>query len=106
MISRTSLPSDTLVIQFKYYHIENTLLSVDYIRCLDSQIIPYNDGDDDDQNARPDDVLNHEYRDELSLDHSAYDGHSTHCIPNCHDVSPAKDMCALRLFVRFSRYNV
>ena len=79
-----------LVIKFKYYHIENTLLSAKYIRSLDSQIIPYND-DNEDQTIQPEDILNHGYRDELSLDHSAYDGPLTHYLPNCHDVgSPVK----------------
>jgi hypothetical protein len=83
------------VIKFKYYHIENTLLSVNYIRSLDSQIIPYNDGEED-QTVQPEDILNHGYRDELSLDYSVHDGHPTQYLPNCHDVgSPMKDMYAL-----------
>ncbi len=86
-----------LVIKFKYYHIEKTLLSVNYIRSLDSQIIPYND-DNEDQTVQPEDILNHEYRDELSPDYSVYrDGHPTHYLPNCRDVGPpvtVKDMYA------------
>ena len=83
--------------KFKYYHTENTLLSVNYIRSLDSQIIPYND-DNEDQTVQPEDILNHGYRDELSLDYSVYDGRPTHYLPNCHDVgSPVKDMYALDL---------
>ena len=86
-------PTDALVIKFKYYH--DTLLSVNYIRSLDSQIIPYDD-DNEDQTVQPEDILNHGYRDELSLDHSVYDGHPTHCPPNCRDVgSRVKDMYAL-----------
>ncbi|KAF8497394.1 hypothetical protein F5888DRAFT_1906711 [Russula emetica] len=79
---------------FKYCHMENTLLSVNYIRCLDSQIIPYND-DNEDQTVQPEDILNHEYRDKLSLDYSVYDGRpmATHYLPNCRDVgSPVKDI--------------
>jgi hypothetical protein len=80
--------------QFKYYHNENALWSVDYVRSLDSQIIPYND-DNEDQNTQPGDVLNHEYKDELSLDYSVYDGNSTDYISNCRNVDPsAKDMYA------------
>jgi hypothetical protein len=40
------------------------------MRGLDPQIIPYND-DNEDQNIQPGDVLNHGYKDELSLDYSA-----------------------------------
>ena len=85
-----------LVIQFKYYHNLNSLWSVDYVRCLNPQITPYND-DNEDQNIKPGDVLNHGYNDELYLDYSVYDGRSTDYIPNCRDVgSPMKDMYALR----------
>jgi hypothetical protein len=95
---RVSLPSDMLVIQFKYYHNVNSLWSVDYVRGLNPQITPYND-DNEDQNVQPGDVLNHGYKDELCLDYSVYDGRSTDYIPNCRDVdSPMKDMYALRLF--------
>jgi hypothetical protein len=76
---------------------DNTLLSVNYIRCLDSQIVPYND-DNEDQTVQPEDILNHGYRDKLSLDYSVYDGRpmATHYLPNCRDVgSPVKDMYAL-----------
>jgi hypothetical protein len=84
-----------LSIKFKYYHTENTLLSVNYIRSLDSQIIPYND-DNEDQTVQPEDILNHGYRDELSLDYSVYGGCPTHYLPNCRDVgSPVNDMYAL-----------
>ena len=70
---------------------------MDYIRGLDPQIIPYND-DNEDQNVQPGDVLNHGYTDELSLDYSIYDGHSTEYIPNCGDFNtPMKDMYAVRL---------
>jgi hypothetical protein len=69
---------------------------VDYVCSLDPQVIPYND-DSEDQNIQPGDVLNHEYKDELSLDYSVYDGHSTDDIPNCHDVNPPmKDMYVVR----------
>jgi hypothetical protein len=68
---------------------------VDYVRSLNPQIIPYND-DNEDQNVRPGDVLNHEYKDELPLDYSMYDGHSTDYIPSCGDVDlPMKDMYAV-----------
>ena len=71
---------------------------MDYIRGLDPQIIPYNDDDDDDKNVRICDVLNHAYKDELSLDLSMYDGHSAGYIPNCGDVDPqTKYMYAVRL---------
>jgi hypothetical protein len=96
--SQIALPSDMLVIQFKYYDDRNALWSVDYVRSLDPQVIPYND-DNEDQNVQPGDVLNHGYKDELSLDCSVYDGHSIDYIPNCRDVdSPVNDMYAPRLF--------
>jgi hypothetical protein len=70
---------------------------MDHIRCLDPQVIPYNE-DNEDQNVQPGDVLNHGYKDELSLDCSMYDGNSTECFPNCDNVvSPMKDMYAVRL---------
>jgi hypothetical protein len=72
---------------------------VDYVRKLSSPIIPYND-DNEDRNVQPTDVLNHGYKDELSLDYSVYDGHSTDHIqvPNCGDVDPLmNDMYVARL---------
>ncbi len=82
--------------QFKYYHNANALWSVDHVRSLDLQVIPCND-EDEDQNVRLGDVLNHGYKDKLSLDYSVYDGYSTDYIPNGRDVdSPVKDMCASR----------
>ena len=69
-----------LVIKFKYY-IENSLLSLNYLCRLDSQIVPYND-DNEDQTVQPKDVLNHEYRNDLSVDYSVYDGHPTQYLLN------------------------
>ena len=70
---------------------------MDYARNLDSQVIPYDD-DNEDQNVQPGDLLSHEYKDELSLDYSVYDGHSSDHIPNCGDVDPlVKDMYAVHL---------
>jgi hypothetical protein len=70
---------------------------VDYARSLDSPIIPYND-DNDEQNVEPRDILNHEYKDEQSLDYSVYDRHSTEYSPKGADVDPPmKDMYAVRL---------
>jgi hypothetical protein len=87
-----------LTIQFKYQCKLNALWTVDYVRSLDPKIIPYND-DNEDQNVQPGDVLNHEYKDELSLDYSAYDGPSANNIPNCRDVDPPlNDMYAVHLF--------
>jgi hypothetical protein len=78
---------------------------VDYVRSLDPQIITYNDKDED-QNVQPKDILNHEYKDELSLDYPMYDGHSTDYIPNCRDVDPLmKDMYAVLLFACIVRPN-
>jgi hypothetical protein len=85
IISRIALPSNMLVIQFKYHHNRNALWSVDYVRSLDPQVIPYNDKDED-QNVKPEDVLNHEYKGELSLD---YSGHSIDYVPNCRDADSA-----------------
>jgi hypothetical protein len=91
---RISRPFDMLVIQFKYYHNVNSLWSVDYVRGLHPRITPYND-DNEDQNVQPGDLLKHEYKDELCLDYSVYEGRSTDHIPNCCDVdSPMKDMYA------------
>jgi hypothetical protein len=84
------------IIQFKYCHNLNTLWSVDYIRSLDPQIIPYND-DNEDQNVQPKDVLNHEYKDKISLEYSVYDVDPTNSITKCREVDPPmKDMYAVR----------
>jgi hypothetical protein len=97
IISWTVLPYDVLSLQFKYCHNRSALWTADYILSLDPQITPYND-DNEDQNVQPGDVLNHGYKDDLSLDYSMYDGHSTDYIPNCGDVNPSmKDMYAVRL---------
>ena len=69
---------------------------MDYVRSLDPQIIPYND-EDEDQHVQPGEILNHRYRDELSLDSSVYNRHPTSNISNCRDVDPPmKDMYAVR----------
>ena len=97
IISWTALPFDVLFIQFKYYHNINDLWTMDYVRSLVPQIIPYND-EDEDQNIQPGDVLNHGYKDDLSLDYSVYEEHSTGYIPNYCDVGPPmKDMYAVHL---------
>ena len=80
---------------------DESLWSVDYAQSLDSQIISYND-DNEDQNVQPEDILNHECKDDLSLDYSVYDGHSTlhstEYIPKCGDVdSPMKEMYVICL---------
>jgi hypothetical protein len=96
IISRIALPFHVLIIQFKYVHKESALWTVDYVRSLNSQIIPYND-DTEDQNVQPGGVLNYGFKDEMSLDYSVYDGQLIDFIPNCHDVDPPmKDMWALR----------
>jgi hypothetical protein len=81
---------------------EDSLWSVDYAHSLDSQIIPYND-DNEDQSVQPGDILNHECKDELSLDYSVYDGHSTEYIPKYGDVDPPmKEMYVIYL-IRVTR---
>jgi hypothetical protein len=65
--------------------------------------MPYND-DNEDQTVQPGDVLNHRCKEELSLDYSVYDGHSTDYIANCHDVdSPMKEMYAVHFMIGMSR---
>jgi hypothetical protein len=87
-----------LVIQFKYFHNPIALWSVDYVRSLNPEVIPWND-EDEDQNVKPGDVLNYGYKDELSLDYSVYDGHSIDYIPNCRGVDLSmNDMYAPCLF--------
>jgi hypothetical protein len=87
--------SDMLVLQFKYFHNEKALWSVDYVRNLNPSVIEYNDAIED-QNVRPEDVLKYEYSDELSLDYWVYDGHSVDDIPDYRSVeSPLKDMYVL-----------
>lgn len=96
IISWTALPFDVLIIQFKYFHDPDALWSVGYVLGLTSQIIPYND-DNEDQNIQPGDILNHGHKDKLSLDYSVYDQQSTDYISKCRDVDPPmKDMYALR----------
>jgi hypothetical protein len=79
---------------------------MDYIRTLDPQVLPYN-ADIEDQNFRPKDILNYEYKDELSLDDWVYDGHSTDDIPSYPDVDTlSDDMYAVRLFASLARSNL
>jgi hypothetical protein len=103
VVSRTALPSDVLALQFKYYHNEKSLWTVDYIRSLDPEVIPYYD-DSEDQTVQPGDVLNPNrgYKDERSLDYSVYDDHPID-YANCGDVGlPMKDMYVVR-FIWMSR---
>jgi hypothetical protein len=80
--------------QFKFCHNLNALWTVDYVRSLDSQVIPFNN-DDEDQNVG--DILKLGHKEGLFLDYSGYDGCSIDYIPNCHDVDPPlKDMWAVR----------
>jgi len=68
---------------------------VDYIRSIDPEVIPYNE-DNEDRNIPPGDVLNWEYKEELSLDDLVYGGHSMDDIPDHRDVElPLKDMYGL-----------
>lgn len=65
---------------------------MDYVRSLSSPVIAYND-DAEDPNVNPEDILNYEYSDDLSLDLWVYDGHSVDDIPIYGDVGSAlKDM--------------
>ena len=89
--------------KFKYYHNEKALWSVDYIRNLDPQIIPYND--DEDRCVQPGDILNHEYKDELSLDYSVYDGYSTDYIPNGRNVDSLERNMYVPRFVYVPRHS-
>ncbi|KAH9995914.1 hypothetical protein BJV74DRAFT_883811 [Russula compacta] len=77
---------------FKYGFHSDALWSEDYVRTLDPKVIPYND-ENEDQNVQPGDILNYEYKDELSLDNWVYDGHSTDDIPSHREVeAPLRDM--------------
>jgi len=75
---------------FKYFHKRKALWSMDYVQTLHAQVLPYDD-DIEDQNVRPEDILNYEYKDELSLDDWVYDGHSTDNIPSHPDVDSLSD---------------
>ncbi|KAH9171872.1 hypothetical protein EDB89DRAFT_2070428 [Lactarius sanguifluus] len=72
---------------FKYFNDEKDLWSSDYVRNLDPPVVPYNDSDED-QNVRLEDILKHEYKDELALDDWVYDGHSIDDAPNYPDAEP------------------
>lgn len=94
-----------LVIQFKYRHNRNVLWTADYVRSFEPHAVPYND-EDEDQKVKPEDVLNHGYKDELSLNYSVYDGRSIDNILNCCDVnSPVNNMYAPRLFAYLADVN-
>lgn len=81
-------------LQFKFCQKLKDLWSVDYVRSLDSQIVPCDENEG--QSVQPGDFSNHEYKDGLSLDYSVYDGPLTVNIPNCPDVDPPmKDMYAV-----------
>ncbi|KAH9955358.1 hypothetical protein BC827DRAFT_878060 [Russula dissimulans] len=72
---------------FKYFHNEKTLWTVDYVRNLNSPVIPYHETDEG-RNIKPEDLLKYEYTNELSLDSWVYDGYSTDDVPNYRDVEP------------------
>ncbi|KAH9045946.1 hypothetical protein EDB84DRAFT_1633013 [Lactarius hengduanensis] len=72
---------------FKYFNDEKDLWSSDYVRTLDPPVVPYNDSNED-QNVRLEDILKHEYKDELALDDWVYDGHSIDDTPNYPDAEP------------------
>lgn len=82
------------VLQFKYVVKSDALKlwTVDYIQSIDPEVIPYNE-DNEDRNIQPGDVLNWEYKEELSLDDLVYGGYSMDNIPDHRDVEPPlKDM--------------
>ncbi|KAI9464112.1 hypothetical protein BJY52DRAFT_1221492 [Lactarius psammicola] len=72
---------------FKYFHNEKALWSLDYVRNLDLPVISYNDTNED-QDVRLEDILKHEYKDELALDEWVYDGHSIDDTPDHRDIEP------------------
>ena len=81
--------------KFKYFYDEKDLWSSDYVRTLNSRVIPYNDSNED-QNVRLEDILKHEYKDELTLGDWVYDGHSIDDTPNYGEVEPPlKELYAL-----------
>ena len=87
-------PSDVFALQFKFCQNLKTLWSEDYVRGLDSQIVPCDENED--QRVQLGDFSNHEYKDGLSLDYSVYDGPLTLNISNYSDVDPSmKDMYAV-----------
>jgi hypothetical protein len=92
-VSWTALPSDVSCLQFKYFHNGGkTLWTVDYVRGLRQEVIPYND----DEDVQPRVILNYGYKDELSVDNGMYDGHSVDDISGHGDVEPPlKDMYVL-----------
>jgi len=67
--------SNVFVPQFKIfgklYESSIKLWTVDYLRSIDPEVIPYNK-DNEDGNIQPGDVLNWEYKEELSLDDWMY----------------------------------
>jgi hypothetical protein len=75
---------------------------LDYVRTLDPQVLSYND-DIEDPNVRPKDILNYEYKDELSLDDWVYGEHPTD-YPDVDTLSD--DMYAVRLFASLARSNL
>jgi hypothetical protein len=91
-LSWTVPSSDMLVLQFKYFHNEKALWSVNYVRSLNSLVVEYDDSAED-QNVKPEDILKYENADDLSLDYWVYDGYSIDSIPNYRGIeSPLKDM--------------
>ena len=91
-----ALPYGMHALQFRFCHKLTALWSVDYVRSLDSQIVPCEENENENQIVQPGDFSNHEYKDGLSLDYSVYDGPITVNISNCPDVdSPMKDMYAV-----------
>lgn len=84
-----------LVIQFKYFYNYKALWTVDYVQNLNPGVIPYDD-ENEDQNLQPGDILNYEYKDELSLDNWVYDKLLPDDIQNHGGVElPLKDLYVL-----------
>ena len=94
------------LVKFKYFYDEKDLWSSDYVRTLHPRVIPYNDSDED-PNVRLEDILKHEYKDELILDDWVYDGHSIDDTPNYGDVEPPlKEVYALHFCLSASTLTI
>ncbi|KAH9077795.1 hypothetical protein EDB83DRAFT_2548774 [Lactarius deliciosus] len=73
---------------FKYFHTTNDLWSEEYVRKLDSRVIPYDDAKED-KDVKLEEILKYEHKDELALDEWVYDGHSIDDTPSYGDVEPS-----------------
>ncbi|KAI0061177.1 hypothetical protein BV25DRAFT_1806058 [Artomyces pyxidatus] len=76
---------------FKFFHKETDLWTPAYVKTLDPDVTPYDA--ETEEEVKPENVLKHEYKDELTYDNWVYDGETISREPDSTDVElPLKDI--------------